>query len=49
LFQNDTQPSIYSITSPAVASSFNGMSMPSRRAVLRLMMSSNFVGAQLEY
>ena len=35
----------YSITSPAVASSLAGISIPSALAVLRLIVSSYFVGA----
>ena len=35
----------YSITSSAVASSVGGTARPSAFAVLRLMTSSNFVGA----
>ena len=36
---------IYSITSSAVARSVGGMARPSALAVLRLMISSNFVGS----
>ena len=35
----------YSITSSAVARSVGGMARPSALAVLRLMVSSNFVGS----
>src|SRR5262245_17576914 len=38
------QSLIYSITSSAMASNPAGTSMPSVRAVCRLMMNSNFVG-----
>src|SRR5262245_49232459 len=42
---NRSKPTLYSITSSARASSVGGISRPSTRAVLRLITSSNLVGA----